>query len=291
MNTPNLSPAEFEALCAYLDGELSEKERRHLESRLQAKPELRSALEGLQKTRAVLRAAPRLRAPRNFTLTPEMAGIQTKRTATLGARLYPVMRASSALASVLFVLVVAGELFLGSTRLAARQVAMEPVLEMAPAAKEMAAPEAPAETVVVETEAELFSGAADTAMATPLPTMAAKMPVEGVGGGEAYPALTEEPPAAPAASELTFPAPLTPTPEAYPHGTQLAEAPPISMQAAPSTPAAQVELAQQAPVDAENVTSEAGSTATQTWRWVELFLAALALSSGLAALLLRPRRL
>lgn len=295
MKNPSLSPADLETLSAYLDGELSPKERLRLEVRLREGPDLRSALEGLQKTRAVLRSAPKMRAPRNFTLTPQMAGARALPRETLAARLYPALRLSSALASVLLLLVVAGELFLSAPRLATRQIAQQPALEEAPAAKEMPAPAEAIEPVVAATEEEVFGEAADMAMATPLPTVAAKMPPEGVGGGPPYPPPGEAPLEAPAVSALTFPAPLTPTAQAiapYPLETSMAEAlPAAEAEQALATSAPGAEFALQATPQSALAEPATRSGGWPFWRWVELFLAALALSSGLAALLLRPRRL
>jgi anti-sigma factor RsiW len=70
----------LEALSAYLDGQLTPKERSRLEKKLQASADLRAAMEEMRRTRAVLRSQPRLRAPRNFTLTPEMAGLRKQGT-------------------------------------------------------------------------------------------------------------------------------------------------------------------------------------------------------------------
>ena len=69
-----LSRRDLELISALLDGELSSGERAKLETRLQNEPELLSAYQALQRTRGVLRRAPRLAAPRNFTLTAEMVG-------------------------------------------------------------------------------------------------------------------------------------------------------------------------------------------------------------------------
>ena len=68
-----LTPQDWETISAYLDGQLSEKEKRQVQDLIALRPELKQGLEDLRRTRAVLRAAPRRRAPRNFTLTPEMA--------------------------------------------------------------------------------------------------------------------------------------------------------------------------------------------------------------------------
>jgi hypothetical protein len=64
------SPSEhdIELLSAYLDGELSHRERTALEQQLAQDPVLRSALQGLRETVSLVHALPRLKAPRNFTL-------------------------------------------------------------------------------------------------------------------------------------------------------------------------------------------------------------------------------
>lgn len=73
MITP-IRPEELHNLSAYLDGQLSPAEIRQLEERLHAQANLRSALEELRQTRALLRSMPRRKVPHNFTLTPAMAG-------------------------------------------------------------------------------------------------------------------------------------------------------------------------------------------------------------------------
>ena len=71
---------DWETLSAYLDGQLTPRELTHLETRLSSDPELRTALEELRQTRGVLRSLPKLRVPRNFTLSPEMVGIRRDST-------------------------------------------------------------------------------------------------------------------------------------------------------------------------------------------------------------------
>ena len=109
--TKQITPREWDALSAYLDGQLSSKDRIHLERRLEERADLRIALEGLRQTRMLLRSQPPLRAPRNFMLSPEQAGIRTKPASARS--LFPVMRLATVLASVLFLLVVAGDLLTG----------------------------------------------------------------------------------------------------------------------------------------------------------------------------------
>jgi len=70
---PPLTPQDWETLSTYLDGQLTETEKRQIQDLMALRPELKQGLEELRRTRAVLRAAPRRRAPRNFTLSAEMA--------------------------------------------------------------------------------------------------------------------------------------------------------------------------------------------------------------------------
>jgi hypothetical protein len=87
---------DVELLNAYLDGELDANQRQRLESRLGSDLELKSILEELREARFVLRRLPQRRAPRNFTLTPKMAGIKPPLP-----RSYPVFRFASAFAAIL----------------------------------------------------------------------------------------------------------------------------------------------------------------------------------------------
>jgi anti-sigma factor RsiW len=89
---------DMEALSAYLDGQISPAERTHLEKRIQSDAVLAAALQELRQTRAMLRRTPKRRAPRNFTLTPRMAGIRPP-----VPRLVPVFSWASAVAMLLFI--------------------------------------------------------------------------------------------------------------------------------------------------------------------------------------------
>lgn len=99
----------YEALSAYLDNELQARERSNLEAELKRRPELRRALSELRRTRALLRAQPRMRAPRNFTLTPAMAGVRQGARPVSSA--YSTLRLASMLATFFFVLVSVGSLY------------------------------------------------------------------------------------------------------------------------------------------------------------------------------------
>jgi hypothetical protein len=101
---PHISPRDLEYLSLYLDKQLSPDEQRRLEKRLQENQPLRQLLDELRETRRVLRAVPKARAPRNFTLTPQMIGSRAHRP------VYPALGFVSALASILFILVFVGDL-------------------------------------------------------------------------------------------------------------------------------------------------------------------------------------
>jgi len=104
-----ISPRDLEQLSAYLDGQLIPEERVRLESRLRASHDLRASLKDLQHTRVLLRAAPQLKAPRSFKLTPQMIGSPSVK------RIYPVFQFASVLAGVMLVLVLVGDLLTGSS--------------------------------------------------------------------------------------------------------------------------------------------------------------------------------
>lgn len=67
---------DLDLLSAYLDGQLSAQDRQSLEARLAQDATLRTALQELRDTVALVRGLPRVRAPRNFTLDPAIYGNQ-----------------------------------------------------------------------------------------------------------------------------------------------------------------------------------------------------------------------
>jgi hypothetical protein len=68
------SDRDLELLSAYLDGELSDREKEQLEQRLARESALRADLDDLRETVALLSGLPRLKAPRSFTLDPAVYG-------------------------------------------------------------------------------------------------------------------------------------------------------------------------------------------------------------------------
>lgn len=146
----SITQRDLETLSAYLDGELSPAQFRKIETRLSSDQNLRAALEELRNTRRTLCMAPRLRAPRNFTLTPELAGVRQS-----APRLFNAMRLVSVVASFLFVVTVAGDYLANNPILIGRFSAAQ--AEM-PAMESLAYDDA--ESNVVEESAEMMDKAA-----------------------------------------------------------------------------------------------------------------------------------
>ncbi|MCB0102088.1 MAG: hypothetical protein H6635_02590 [Anaerolineales bacterium] len=88
---------DIELLSAYLDGQLNAVDSARLEARLNTDPELDSALRSLRTARSVLQKLPSRKAPHNFTLTRQMAGLKPPMP-----RAYPFFRLATVFASILF---------------------------------------------------------------------------------------------------------------------------------------------------------------------------------------------
>jgi len=155
-----LSTRDLKLISGYLDGQLNARQRARLEARLDKKPELGVALSELRHTRKLLRSVPRMRVPRNFTVTPEM--VRARRRAE--AQPYPMFRLASAIASLFLVAVVVGDLLVGSPRLASVSVREVPVSgaveqqveEIAPQEEMVAAPAAEPEIMLQEMPEEMI---------------------------------------------------------------------------------------------------------------------------------------
>ncbi len=152
-----LSVRDYELISAYLDRELSQKEKTRLVARIVKDPDLARALDELRQTRAMLRQTPHRKAPRNFTLTPKMAGIRPP-----VPRVVPALSWASAVAIVMFVFTL-GYNFLSSSVLPASQRAADTY-------GSVAATSAPA------TQAPATQPPATQAPAAPLAPIPTKMP-------------------------------------------------------------------------------------------------------------------
>ena len=262
-----ISPRDLELLSEYLDGRLDARKRANLEGRLKSNTELAETLHDLSQTRNLLRSMPKLKAPRSFKLTPEMVG---RRTAP---RIYPAFQFASVLASLLLVLVLAGD-FLG---LGARS--------SAPAA----APVISAEQPGVGQTAEAFSANSQQSQsATPASPQAGVPPSSALGSGS-----TEK---ASRAAALDANQTITPTISAETGiqstlaGSHVASVnpqatpPPATLEQAPPSEAAPGPLTFKAvgPVEAPRQ-----SFSLPALRIGEIILALIALTTGLAAYFLR----
>jgi len=138
MGISDISPRDIEQISAYLDGELTPQEVTRLEARLWQEPQLRDALDELGRTRTMLRSMPRLRAPRNFTISPKMAAQIKRRRFDL--RLYPIFGFASALATIVLLFVLSVD-FLGVGSSIVAQPALQPTSAIV--AMEAAQPESP----------------------------------------------------------------------------------------------------------------------------------------------------
>jgi anti-sigma factor RsiW len=287
--TINISPRDWEALSAFLDDQLSTKERARLEHNLKERAELRTALEELRRTRAVLRSAPHLRAPRNFMLKAEMVG--ARKPASSFSGWLPAMRLTSAVASLMLIVVLFGD-FLNSSRQANSMMAAQPVeapvIQEAPTAEAAreAAPDASPEAMALQAPAP---GAEPTATMQPLAAAAAEQ-------GE-YPPPGE----GAAASELSLQTGLMPTVTVTITSTGEAAAAMAPPENAYPLPEMSAKIAPEASVEpAPEIVQDAGEVANMqqavaavpaepfwtAWRIVELLLAVTALAAGLAALIM-----
>jgi len=288
MKKSEISSREWERLSTYLDGELSPKQQAELEARLSTSPELCKALDELSKTKAVLHSQRRLRAPRNFTLTPEMAGLRIyEHTATrYKTNIYNVLRFSSAVASFLFVTIVLLDFLVGGVSGLSPRAVFKEVREEVPvettAIMEMPMVAAPHATAVVEAPVgEEAKVEAEEVEPTSVPLGRNDM-------GEAPPEMETLPLALAAPSMETSEAGLvvSPTIEVEP----IEKGMEISPQPYP-TPV-QVEVEKQAmkayppPVRLE---SEGLMPSLSIWRILEVIFGILALGCGLTAFFMRQK--
>ncbi|MEK6255883.1 MAG: hypothetical protein N2C13_01025 [Chloroflexota bacterium] len=287
---------ELEMLSAYLDGELSDQDNKGIQARIQANAELNAALENLRKTRALLRQTPLAKAPRNFTLTPEMVGSRS----TAG-RLFGTMRFVSAMAMILFAVVVVGDLLTNSGREAVFSTAMSSTdsAEMAGADEMEMAPEAAmaetgdamaidlADEAMDDGAPEISSETSGDAMqtSTAIGTAPAEEPAAGDSGAEAEDAASKITGTATVEIEQMFTAP----PATETSGANLDDE-----QARANLPPSEPEIAAG---DGEEVgvggvaAIEKGSQpfAPGVFRLVEVGLVLVAIGAGLAALVMRRK--
>jgi hypothetical protein len=94
-----LSSRQWQLLSAYLDDQLTQKEKGQVEELLQQSADAREALAAMRRTHMILRALPLRKAPRNFTISSQ--SVKKPVIPTFNA----LLRFSSALAALLLVAV------------------------------------------------------------------------------------------------------------------------------------------------------------------------------------------
>lgn len=274
--TRQISSREWELLSAYLDGELTYRERSRLEEKLEVRVELRAALDELRQTTTILRSQPTVRAPRNFTLTPQMVGLH--RTVRSNAQLFPVMRLTAVLASMFFVFALLGDLFWVSPLTTAPMFMEEPVTQMARIEEEIL-PGVGSEDVVekalekeglADLEVAEAEQALDVAAVPAERAPAIEMPA---AEAEGYPLPTEK-----ATIAEAPPATL-----AYAEPTTLpTEVPPIPLEE-------EVVLTDES-LEPQLVQVQEISRNLRVLRILEVILAIMGVTTGLVAFYLRPKR-
>ena len=183
-----MNSRDLELLSAYLDGQLNSSDSMRLESRLASDESLRAALDDLRSTRILLRQLPSRRAPHNFTLTPQMAGLKPPTP-----RAVPVFRFATGLATFFFLItfVINGLISLSAPSLAAARApsvagAAAPLpaaQEAAPAAAQPAAPLPFAANASTETSAPRLMSAAPIMTQTSMPSGAGISPSDTTAPG------------------------------------------------------------------------------------------------------------
>ncbi|GEM_PF-5003278 len=262
-----------ELLSAYLDGQVSPAERAAVDAVIAADPAVRAHVADLRATVTLLRALPQPALRRTFILTPEQAAaIRPARMAWL-TRLFPTVAAISAVAAVLCLVLIGGDLATGgfstNTQITTARPAIESVAAATPtrvalAAAPTAAPAAitaaairPAGTTAAApaaTTAPLASAASAANVAAPAPAGAAS-PARSSGA----PAIGAAIIAPTATSSVTVAAPpFTPTAGSFATSNGVlpatatlvanAQAPPPVVSAAPSDGATVTQETHRVPV-------------------------------------------
>ncbi len=166
-----LSSRDYVQISAYIDNELSAKDRAKFELRLKTEPELNRELREISKTRQMIHNLPKLRAPRNYYIKPAAVPVRPD------LRLAPVFGVVSAIASILLALVIFGSTFLKSGQPVALAPAAAPVLPQTQSGLLQSQPEAqskvtlPEPTMVAPPAALLGAGQPQASpMQSPSPT-------------------------------------------------------------------------------------------------------------------------
>lgn len=122
---------DWQNLSAYLDGQLSPKDKERFELKLHSNPNLQQARLELQQTKALLHRTAQIKSPRHFTLS---AADVERLKPQQNFRWLPVLSISSALATIMMIFAIFFEMAVNPVKMSK---------SIAPAASEMLAMEAP----------------------------------------------------------------------------------------------------------------------------------------------------
>lgn len=126
-----ISEQDFDQLSAYLDNQLSAKEKLALEARLLVEPELKATLRSLRLQARALRDLPKVKVPRNFTLTAKQAEAIRPPRRSFFETLFPAFRLATSLSATAFVVILTVSV-LNTSMLAQPQTASAPMVAEAP---------------------------------------------------------------------------------------------------------------------------------------------------------------
>ena len=195
-------------LSTYLDGRTSGAERALVERHLKSCVECERNLATLQATVAAVRTMPHVRAPRSFALPHSMA--KQSRPAPW---LYPMLRTATAIATFLFVVVVAGDLYTRFTLFSTSAPMVAPAA-LPSTAIAMQAAATPVQKSAPQTTAPATSSTlAEQAAPAPAPQVAAPLAPVTTASGARQAAATSAPATAATALDLAA-VPATEAPSA-----------------------------------------------------------------------------
>lgn len=106
---PSHDAIDEELLSAYLDGQVTPQDQRRIEVALAGDAALAGALGSLRYTKALLAEAPRIPAPRPFTLNEAMLGRTRQRRGWLAWLQPAYLRGAAAVAAVMLLVLVLGD--------------------------------------------------------------------------------------------------------------------------------------------------------------------------------------
>ena len=139
----SLPKRDLRKLSAYLDGELTPQEANAVEQLVKENADLKWAFDEMRRTRKLVQALPELQAPRNFTLSREMADARAFRPA-------PFLRYATAIAMLAFALTLGTDFLMN---MAGGMRAAEPAVEVM---SDFAAKEAESVGEVIEEAAPMM---------------------------------------------------------------------------------------------------------------------------------------